>query len=240
MIFAAMNAHVIPAFLWHTLSSKGMPSVPTNHCEGEPIHMKTTSARLLPLAALLIVTVFSRPCYADSPALEHVKINLASVQQVLVDPNLAGAKHRDQRRKLMRRVLQKLFDFKEMSRRALGSNARRYKDRLDEFTPLFVDFLEYAYMGILEENGDAKIRYVDVVSDGGYAQVQTRTKLKDGSAYRVDYRLRMNPAGWRVYDVAVENISLVNNYRSQFNRILKRASFDDLLGQLRDRKQNFN
>lgn len=182
---------------------------------------------------------FSHPAYADSPALEHLKTNLASVQQVLSDPKLAGEKHLYQRRKLVRVVLQQLFDFDEMSRRSLGANARRYKERLTEFTPLFVDFLEHAYMGILETNGDAKIQYVREIDQGDYVQISTKTKLKDGSEYRVDYKMLSNPAGWRVYDVVVEGISLVNNYRSQFDRILNKASFDDLLKDLREKKEKF-
>ena len=108
-----------------------------------------------------LAMAFSQTVYADSPALEYLKTNLASVQQVLTDPKLAGDEQLFQRRKLVRAVLQQLFDFPEMSRRALGANARRYKDRLGEFTPLFIDFLEHSYMGILEKNGDAKIQYVE-------------------------------------------------------------------------------
>jgi len=127
-----------------------------------------------------------------------------------------------------------------MSRRSLGSNARRYKDRLTEFTPLFIDFLEYTYMGILEENGDAKIHYGREISDGEYIRVETRTSLKDGSEYRVDYKLHFNGTGWRTYDVAVEGVSLVNNYRSQFDRFLNRKSFDELLKDLRQKREKFN
>ena len=160
---------------------------------------------------------FSRPVGADSPALEYLKTNLARVQQVLTDPKLAGDEF--QRRTLVRAVLQQLFDFPEMSRRSLGANARRYKDRLGEFTPLFVDFLEHSYMGTLEKNGNAKIQYVKEILDGENRQISTKTRLKDGSEYSVDYIVYLSPAGWRVYDVIVEGISLVNNYRSQFDRV---------------------
>jgi phospholipid transport system substrate-binding protein len=195
--------------------------------------------KLLWLSVSLLVVVFPNSLYADSPAVEHLKIGLASVQQVLRDPKLAGQQHTFQRRKLVRTVLQQLFDFEEMSRRALGANARKYKDRWPEFTPLFVDFLEHAYMGILEENGDAKIQYVGEISDGDYLQINTRTRLKEGSEYRVDYKLRRDPVGWRVYDVVVEGISLVNNYRSQFDRFLSKRSFDELLQHLREKKEKF-
>jgi len=201
--------------------------------------MKKNLLKLSWLPALFIA-VFSQSLYAGSAALEHLKTSLASVQQVLADPNLAGDKHLFQRRKLVRTVLQQLFDFDEMSRRSLGSNARKYKERLPEFTPLFVDFLEHSYMGTLEANGDAKIQYVKENNDGEHVQIITRTKLKDGSDYRVDYKLYSSPAGWRVYDVVLEGISLVNNYRSQFDRFLNNKSFDELLKDLRDKKEKFN
>ena len=202
--------------------------------------MKKRFVVVLWLSVFLLAMAFSRPLYADSLALEYLKTSLASVQQVLTDPKLAGDEHLFQRRKLVRAVLQQLFDFQEMSRRSLGANARRYKDRLGEFTPLFVDFLEHAYMGTLEKNGDAKIQYVREILDGENVQITTKTRLKDGSEYNVDYKLYLSPAGWRVYDVIVEGISLVNNYRSQFDRILNKKSFDALLQGLRDKKETFN
>ncbi len=151
--------------------------------------MKKRFTSVLWFLLLTLVTLFTRSAYADSPPLAHLKTSLASVQQVLADPKLAGDKQLYQRRKLVRIVLQQLFDFEEMSRRSLGANARRHKDRLEEFTPLFIDFLEHTYMGILEVNGDAKIQYVREINDGDYVQINTRTRLKDGSEYRVDYKL---------------------------------------------------
>jgi len=203
--------------------------------------MKKRFVEVLWLSVFLLAMAFSEPLCADSPALEYLKTNLASVQQVLTDPKLAGDEHLFQRRRLVRAVLQQLFDFPEMSRRSLGANARRYKDRLGEFTPLFVDFLEHSYMGILEKNGDAKIQYVREILDGEKnLQINTKTRLKDGSEYSVDYKLYLSPAGWRVYDVTVEGVSLVNNYRSQFDRVLNKKSFDALLQDLREKRATFN
>ena len=154
--------------------------------------MKIRFVRLLRFPVLLLATMLSERLYADSPALEYLKTTVASVQQVLNDPKLAGDDHLVQRRKLVRTVLQQLFDFQEMSQRSLGANARRYKDRLGEFTPLFVDFLEHTYMGTLEKNGDAKIQYVREIIDGENVQINTKTKLKDGSEYSVDYKLYLS------------------------------------------------
>ena len=189
-------------------------------------------------AVLLVAVVPSRPLYADSPALEHLKTSIASLQQVLRDPKLAGPQHLYQRRKLARVVLIQIFDFEEMSRRSLGRNARTYSNRLGEFTPLFVDFLEHAYMGTLEDNGEAKIQYDKEIIDGKFVEIDTRAKL-NSKEYGVNYKLYQSPAGWRAYDVVVEGISIVNNYRAQFDRILSKKSFDGLLQDLRDQKANF-
>jgi phospholipid transport system substrate-binding protein len=202
--------------------------------------MKKRSVDVLRLSLFLLAMAFSRPLYADSPALEYLKTSLASLQQVLTDPKLAGDQQSLQRRKLVRAVLQQLFDFQEMSQRSLGANARRYKDRLGEFTPLFVDFLEHSYMGTLEKNGDAKIQYVREILDGENIRINTRVRLKDGNEYSVDYKFYSSPAGWRVYDLIVEGISLVNNYRSQFERVLNKKSFDALLQDLREKRETFN
>jgi phospholipid transport system substrate-binding protein len=202
--------------------------------------MKTGFVKGLFLSIFLLAMGFSPPLGAEPVALEHLKTSLASLQQVLTDPKLAGDEHLSERRKLVRAVLQQLFDFQEMSRRSLGANARRYKGRLGEFTPLFVDFLEHSYMGVLEKNGDAKIQYLKEILDGENLQVSTKTRLKDGSEYSVDYKLYLSQTGWRVYDVIVENVSLVNNYRSQFDRALKKKSFDALLQDLREKREAFN
>ena len=200
--------------------------------------MERRFSTFLWFAVLLVAGVPSRPLYADSPALEHLKARLASLQQVLRDPKLAGAQHLYQRRKLARVVLGQIFDFEEMSRRSLGRNARTYSNRLEEFIPLFVDFLEHAYMATLEDNGEAKIQYDKEIIDGKFVEIITRAKL-NSKEYGVNYKLYQSPAGWRAYDVVVEGISIVNNYRAQFDRILSKKSFDGLLQDLRDQKANF-
>jgi len=202
--------------------------------------MKNNLAWALRLTVLSLATFVAQAVYADSPALRDLKIHIASVQQVLVDPKLADPQKRPQQRRLALTVLHQLFDFQEMSRRALGANARRYSDRLAEFTPLFVALLEQAYMGKLEENGNAKIQYIKEIVDDQDVEVETKTQLKDGSEYSVNYKLESSPTGWRAYDVVVEGISLVNNYRSQFDRFLSKKSFDELLQVLREKKSNFS
>jgi phospholipid transport system substrate-binding protein len=192
------------------------------------------------LTVFSLAILISHSAYAESQALRDLKIHIASVQQVLSDPKLADPQHRLERRHLAVTVLHQVFDFREMSRRSLGENARKYSDRLEEFTPVFVTLLEQTYMSRLEENGNAKIDYVKERVDGDMAQVETKTKLKDGTEYNVNYKLNSGPTGWRVYDVIVEGVSIVNNYRAQFDRFLSKKSFDELLQTLREKKSSLS
>ena len=139
--------------------------------------MKKNLAWALRLTVLSLATFVAQVVYADSQALRDLKIHIASVQQVLVDPKLADPQKRLQRRRLAVTILHQLFDFQEMARRSLGTNARRYNDRLGEFTPLFVDFLEHAYMEKLEENGDARIQYIREIGDDENVEIDTKTRL---------------------------------------------------------------
>jgi len=193
----------------------------------------------LPWVIILFIGIpISQSAYAESQALKDLKSDIARVQEVLVDRKLADPQQRGERRRLAVNLLHQIFDFDEMSRRSLGANARKYSDRLGEFTPLFVSLLEQTYMGKLEENGDAKIEYLKETVDHDTAQVETRTRLKDGSDYTVSYKLSLGPSGWRVYDVVVEGVSIVNNYRAQFDRFLSKKSFDELLQTLRQKKSS--
>jgi phospholipid transport system substrate-binding protein len=202
--------------------------------------MNKRSARKLCLTVISLGILTTQSAYAESEVLKDLRIHIASVQQVLTDPKLADRQHRDERRRLALSLLHQIFDFEEMSRRSLGANARRYSDRLQEFTPLFVSLLEQTYMDKLEENGDAKIEYIKEVVDGPFAEVQTKTKVKDGTEYSIKYKLNWGASGWRVYDIIGDGVSVVNNYRAQFDRFLSKKSFDELLQTLREKKSNLS
>jgi phospholipid transport system substrate-binding protein len=190
------------------------------------------------LTVLSGAILISHSAYAESKALRDLKIHIASVQQVLTDPKLAEREHRDERRRIALTLMHQVFDFREMARRSLGANARRYSDRVEEFTPIFVHLLEQTYLSKLEEHGDAKIEYTKEAVNGDFAEIQTKTRVKDGTEYSIIYKLQLGPSGWRVYDVIGEGVSVVNNYRAQFDRFLSKKSFDELLQALREKKSS--
>ena len=156
-------------------------------------------------------------------------------------PDLQGESKKAERRALLRKELFPHFAFDEMARRSLGVH---WKDRTpqerQEFTRLFADLLENAYAGKIEGYKGEKIVYGKETVDPPYAEVRTRIVTPQGQEYSVNYRLLKGADRWKVYDVVIEGVSLVANYRSQFAGILQKSSFEELSRRLREtvRKQS--
>jgi phospholipid transport system substrate-binding protein len=167
---------------------------------------------------------------------EQVKETVNRVVEILRDPALRTEDKIAQRREMLRQAIFPRFDFSEMARRSLGSHWKNQKARQEEFVAVFSDFVETAYVGKVESFKDEKILFVRERIDQGFADVDTKVVPSKGEPFSVNYKLHMVGTDWKVYDVVIENISLVNNYRSQFNRILANASFDELLKKLRDKR----
>lgn len=162
----------------------------------------------------------------------------SSVSRVLtiVRSQPADATESGKRRAEIRQAAVELFDFDEMSRRLLG---QRWTDASPEeqrdFVALFTDLLERAYLNTLGNYRLATITFQGETINGSYAQVQSRMAAGK-SEVAIEYRLLEQDGRWGVYDVAVDGVSLISNYRSQFSSILKRMSFAQLLDRLRNRE----
>lgn len=151
--------------------------------------------------------------------------------EILKGTQLDEDKQRAQAIERLRKIVYPLFDFREMAMRSLGPHWRRIDARQqDEFVTAFRNLLENTYADQIILYDGHKVGYAGETIDGNYAEVQTRVIGKE--TYSVNYRLHRVDGRWRIYDVVAENISIVNNYRSQFNRVLARSSFEDLLKQL--------
>jgi phospholipid transport system substrate-binding protein len=157
---------------------------------------------------------------------------------VLKDPRLKPAAKTKERREQLRQILFARFDFTEMAKRALGSNwRRRTPQEQDEFVRLFTEILERAYADIIESYTDEKIVYLNERVEGGFADVGSKILTSRGEEYSVNYKAHLISNEWKVYDVIAENISLVNNFRSQFNRVIANSSYEELLRRLRDKAE---
>lgn len=191
------------------------------------------------LAAVLAVSVAllmaPAPSRAGEPT-DQVRSAIDRVLEILKKKDLQVKEKRAERRTLLREEISKAFDFDEMAKRSLGPAWRqRNPEERKEYVTLFRQVLENSYLGKVEAYQGEKIRYVkESVAEERFATVETLIVTGKGQEIPLNYRLVKETSKWRVYDVVIEEISLVNNYRSQFSAILQRSSFQDLLARLRE------
>ena len=134
----------------------------------------------------------------------------------------------------VRKVADQMFDWRAMAREALGDHwAKRSPEEQNEFARLFMNLFENAYLSKIRLAEADKFEYLGDTLQGDEAVVRTRVVTRNGTAIPVSYRARREEGGWRVYDLDVERISLVRNYRSQFDSIIRRTSFEQLLARLK-------
>jgi len=186
---------------------------------------------------LLVLTLCSANGNAGLPT-DQIKSTVDKALIVLKDPRLKPTARVKERRDQLRQILFARFDFTEMAKRALGSNwRRRTPQEQEEFVRLFTDVLERTYAEIIESYSDEKIMYIYERIDGTYADVASKILTSKGDEYSINYKAHLISNEWKVYDVVAENISLVNNYRSQFNRVIANASYEELVRRLRDKSE---
>jgi len=162
----------------------------------------------------------------------------SSVDRVLtVVQSSPAAMSEGRRRTEIRRLADGMFDFKEMGRLTLAGH---WKDRTareqQDFVQLFTALLERSYLSSIENYAGEKIAFLNESVSGPYAQVRSRITTDRRVEISIDYRLLDTGARWVVYDVVLDGVSLVANYRSQFNSIIRTSSFDGLLTRLRNKE----
>ena len=140
----------------------------------------------------------------------------------------------------VRKVADRMFDWPEMARGALGKHwQERTPSERDEFVRLFAAVFERAYLSKIQLADAEHFTYLGEAIDGERATVRTTVTAKNGSVIAVDYRTRVGEGGsWRVYDLNTEGISLVGNYRTQFNSIIARSSYSELVKRLKAARES--
>lgn len=166
-------------------------------------------------------------------ATESVRTTIDEVLRVLGDKDLKQPSRADERRKLLEKIIGGRFDYQEMSRRSLGAPWNQLTDKdKQEFVGLFRTLLTNTYADRVENYSGEGVQYLNERTEKDYAEV--RTKILSGKTeIPMDYRLMNKNSDWRVYDVVVDGVSLVNNYRGQFSKILRTSSYPELVDQLR-------
>jgi len=187
--------------------------------------------------ALLVFLAWSGPCpaWAGVPT-EKVKETSDKIIAIASDPALKDPAKAAQRRERIRKAVDEMCDWEEMSRRSLGRYwAQRSEQEKKEFVRLFGQLLERTYSDKVEGYSGEKVIYLGERVDGDYAEVEAKVVTNKNTEIPVVYRMRAKDQKWLVYDIVIEGVSLVNNYRTQFSDILAKSSFEALLKRLKEK-----
>jgi len=186
------------------------------------------------LLILLLVVPASASTLADG-AFDFVSNSVDKVLTILRDPAFKEESTKEDQYQRLKTVVRTLFNYDEISRRSLGIKGRSFTpEQMDEFTGLFTKLLEKIYLNRVREYSDEKVTYGDTTMlSENIAEVQTSI-VTASKQIPIKYRVVFRNQEWRCYDVIIEGVSLVRNYRSQFNKILQNKTPEDLLQQLRE------
>ena len=190
---------------------------------------------LLIFGLLAFTRVGASRALADSPTAE-VKATVDRVIAILKDPRYEGEAKRQERRRLLRETIFPRFDFQEMAKRSLGPEwNRRTPAEQKEFVRLFTDFLEKTYIRRIESYTDERFIYTGENIDEPYAEVDSKLETSKGEEIKVNYLLHRVAGDWKVYDLIIDDVSIVNNYRSQFNRVINESSYAELIRRIKQK-----
>jgi phospholipid transport system substrate-binding protein len=149
---------------------------------------------------------------------------------------LQGKDKKKERIDRLREVANPIFDYQEMAKRTLGPHWRRRSPaEQEEFVKLFRDFLERSYSDKVDLYEGQRVVFGRETVDQDFAQIESTFISAKGEEFAVHYKLRRADNSWKIYDAVIENISIVNNYRSQFDRVIAKSSFEELKRLLREK-----
>ena len=194
---------------------------------------RATGRAGLMAAALLLASVTAT---LAGPPTDQVRRYTDHVQRILEDASL----QHDDKRAAVRQVAAQVFDMTETARRALGRHWHgRTPTQQEEFVQLFADLMERTYIAKIDLYGGEQLQFTGEAIDGEYAVVRAKVITRQRAEVPVEARLLRRDDRWLIYDVVIERVSLVGNYRSQFDRIIRSASYEELVRRLKTRRDEF-
>lgn len=176
-------------------------------------------------------------CAMAGPALDTVKANVTVVIDTLKDPKLKGASGKKVKEQKIEAIADKMFDYVELSKRTLGLSWNKFTvDQRKEFVELFKDMLRGTYIDRITAYTNERVNYVkEVPLTDNTTEVQT-VVISTNAQIPINYRAIKKSSEWKVYDVVIEGVSLISNYRTQFRDILANNPPQALIDTLRKKK----
>ena len=196
--------------------------------------------RKLLLSALFMVLAFCFVAKAAPTPTERLTSTIDEVLAVLKNPDYKDSVKRIPLRAQLEKKIHEGFDFAEFSSRTVGRNWQAFSaDQKERFQEAFANLLMVTYLDKIQGYNGEQVEYLkEVLSQkGDRAEVQTTVALSDGKKVPVSYRMLLKNDTWSVYDVLIENVSLVKNYRSQFQDVLARGTAEQLIDRVNTRAQ---
>ena len=188
--------------------------------------------------AMLACFTLITPVVAHTSVTPTVKKTVDEVVRIVADKELKKSANEKKRRKALKTTIGAIFDYGEMTQRALGPHAKELSPaEKKEFTGLFETLLETTYANKIESYNNEKVIYLSESVEDEYAEVKTKIVTAKKDEYSLNYRLMNKGGEWMVYDVVVEGVSLVSNYRSQFNKIINNQGVKELMKKLRNKNE---
>ncbi len=196
--------------------------------------------RLLLITASILLALFAaQTAFAGLPT-DQLKAQIDLVIKVLENPVLKSAGKTKERRQAIRKIADEIFDWAESAKRALGRHwEERTEAQREEFVELYRGLLERAYIAQIERYSEETIEYAAESVDSDQATVRMTVTTRKGLEMPIDYRMLRRRDRWLVYDVGIDGVSLVSNYRSQFSKIIQTSSYPQLVKEMKA-KQNEN
>jgi phospholipid transport system substrate-binding protein len=173
---------------------------------------------------------------------DQLREGIDRVIKILRDPELKSDKQIDQRRAAIALVAGEIFDFGEMARRSLAQHwDKRTPAEQKEFVRSFTALIQRSYISKVDQQDAAdRMTYRGETVDADHAVVQTTVSLTNGREMPLDYRMHKPRDRWQVYDLSIDGISLVANYRAQFNKIIRTSSYETLVARLKSKQAEFS
>jgi len=193
--------------------------------------------RVVAAVALVIGFVLVPDVWAGAPT-DQLRSQLNRFVKTIEDPELRNESKSKERRAAVRKVADEIFDFTETAKRSLARHwQQRSPAERKEFVDLFADLLERSYISKIELHDVEKFAYLGDTIDGDQATVRTKIVTKQGSEIPIDYKMLRGPGDrWLVYDVMIDGVSLIANYRTQFNKIIQTSSYQELVKKMKTKQ----
>jgi len=196
--------------------------------------------RVVSIVILLLTLSPVHGAWAGAPT-DQLREGVDRVFKILRDPAMAGDANATQRRKAILTAASTIFDFNEMAKRSLGPHwTERTPAERTQFVALFTDLLQHSYISKVDQHGAAKMVFGDERVEGAHAAVRTSIPLGNGGQMPLEYRMHQADARWQVYDISMDGISLLSNYRAQFNKVIRIDSYATLVAKLKSHQSEFS